>query len=121
MAEFSKQTIKQSFAKNLWQIIFNQMGTSYSRIISFLLLSLLLVVLTSCQRIKGESDIIMFSGQWSPVLEIGDGKKYIEGYQVRDALEGARDYCQKQHRGIVVKNILEQTFTKPAAVQFYCQ
>lgn len=85
-----------------------------------LLIILTAVFLASCATGETTSRSL-YSGQWTPVRNIGQGKYLIEGYSTSDAINGGAVHCLKFAKEFVASEITPSTRNERATVTFICK
>lgn len=80
----------------------------------------LAVALAGCATPGLNNDRLISQGQWTPPAPVGEGRFLIQGFETRDALKGAGEFCAKVGKTIVTEDIKPSTPSARASITFRC-
>lgn len=87
---------------------------------TYTLLAMAVALVAGCAG-PGESKTgIIGVGQWSPAQPIGPDRFMVQGFETRDAVKGATEFCARSDRMISTERIETHTEREIATVLFRC-
>ena len=90
------------------------------KIVLFCVSMLSIFTLFGCAT-PGETQGMLSRGQWTPAMKAGGDKYLIQGYNTKDALDGASRFCAKSNQAFVSDKVTPHTQRERATVIFFCK
>ena len=89
--------------------------------IKFIYVTYLFVFLSACTVGEVETKSSIFKGQWTKPEAMDNGKFLIEGYNTRDAMNGATEFCGRTGKTYNTLDLTLSSANTRALLLFKCK